>query len=304
MNGISEKKHRKSFFIRLIDIRNLRFCLAAICLFAVCLTTAQAAPPPPAASPCDPNYYDSLRSRAWLEAQREITQNQNLIFKPDSVLEYTCFDLFASEVAADALNMFSENTRWGSILPSTQTDSALENLIGVAMRAYLTSNFSHTFLGGRTTIDYSPQGSITGGVYNCDRMQQVWMQSKCMNFMSNATQDGFFTFAQYQADPEKRALPNPCASIAATWQTNIDRATVDAQTPWTEDNVVTYFNNLDPVSCNNPVPAGVTAATPVETGIWVVRSQTTPTRYNEKVCIAPGCYYVPTGVNTGTCQGP
>ena len=40
-------------------------------------------------SPCDPDYYESLEARAWLEAQREITQNQNLIYKPDSALEYT-----------------------------------------------------------------------------------------------------------------------------------------------------------------------------------------------------------------------
>ena len=42
---------------------------------------------------CDSNYWRQLSSRAWLEAEREIMQNQNLIFKPDSVLQYTCFCL-------------------------------------------------------------------------------------------------------------------------------------------------------------------------------------------------------------------
>ena len=46
-------------------------------------------------SHCDPQIMDLLETRAWLTAQREIVSNQNLIYKPDSTLEYSCFDWLA-----------------------------------------------------------------------------------------------------------------------------------------------------------------------------------------------------------------
>ena len=91
-----------------------------------------------AATPCDPDYYESLEARAWLEAQREITQNQNLIFKPDSVLEYTCFDNHLRELADHADEMFSETTRWGGsvlttpVAQSRHMDNALDLLVSAA----------------------------------------------------------------------------------------------------------------------------------------------------------------------------
>ena len=45
----------------------------------------------PAPTSCDPEYMDALEARAYMEAQREIAQNKNLIFKPDSLLDYPCF---------------------------------------------------------------------------------------------------------------------------------------------------------------------------------------------------------------------
>src|SRR5690349_5990742 len=80
-------------------------------------------------TPCDPEYMDALEARAYLEAQREVAQNQNFILKPDSVLEYTCFDMFLGHFAADhnwgasAANcdqfMFSDSCRWGTVFMQT-----------------------------------------------------------------------------------------------------------------------------------------------------------------------------------------
>lgn len=50
----------------------------------------------PTASPpetCEEDVWDIIKARADMEANREITQNQNLISKPDSVLMLTCFDM-------------------------------------------------------------------------------------------------------------------------------------------------------------------------------------------------------------------
>lgn len=61
---------------------------------------------------CDPEFWDVLTDRAWMEAQREITQNQNLIPRPDSVLEITCFDSFLDELGSYSDSNFPSNPRW------------------------------------------------------------------------------------------------------------------------------------------------------------------------------------------------
>ena len=86
----------------ILDIWTLLFILA-LCFSFINTARAQAI----ASDSCDPNYYDSLASRAWLEAQREITQNQNLIFKPDSVLEYSCFAQNIRQIVNNKDQLFS-----------------------------------------------------------------------------------------------------------------------------------------------------------------------------------------------------
>lgn len=263
--------------------------------FFVCLSTAHVALAGIAASPCDPQYYDSLRSRAWLEAQREITQNQNLIFKPDSVMEYVCFDSIMGVLAQESANMFSTTTRWGSVLPANSMTTALQTLVGSALNTYIAANFSHTFLGGRGTGNYTP-GAITAGTYTCSNMATVWRQAKCIDFISNQTNDGFFTFEHYRDNNDKRFLPTACARVAK-WTNEFNVATVNANTPWTEDDVISYREFLDPANCGDPQYSHE-----VETGVTVKRSKSEPKEYKEKVCLMPGCHYVPTGMNAGTCE--
>jgi hypothetical protein len=253
-----------------------------------------------APSPCDPQYYDSLRSRAWLEAQREITQNQNLIVKPDSVMEYTCFDRFLNILAFEAQNMFSETTRWGTILPNNSMDQALQSLVGAALSTHISSNFNHNFRGGRSTaLNYTPAAisGAPGSSYTCTMMRDVWQESKCVDFAADPNTDSFYTFEHYRDNADKRTRPTPCnnAGLPARWTNEFNMATVNANTPWQEDNVVTYFNLLDPSTCGG-------STLEIETGVVVRRSKQAPTEYEEKVCVPAGCHYVPTGMSTGNCQ--
>lgn len=282
-------------------LKNLLFIAAGV-LFLACGPIPGALAQTPAATPCDPNYYSSLKARAWLEAQREVTQNQNLIYKPDSVLEYTCFDKYLNVLAGNAQNLFSESGRWGSIMPADSMDKALQSVVGAAIQQYITANFesagssSYDLLGGRLSIlggtykntDHPPAAiNITGGPYGCNIMNQVWMAAKCMDFIPNETadKDGFFTFAEYQANPDKRFLPQQCpAMVNNRWQNEINTASVPANTPWTEDNVVTYFGLIHPPNC-------VTSGS-IETGL-IVRSNGPAGEYPEKVCFASGCAYNP-----------
>ena len=273
---------------------------SAIFAFILCFTLGGTALAGVAPSPCDPQYYDSLRSRAWLEAQREITQNQNLIFKPDSVLEYTCFDKHMNILAFEAQNMFSETQRWGTILPTNSMDTALQNLVGTALGTFISANFDHTFLGGRSTTNYTPAGiaGASGASYVCENMRNVWRESKCMDFAQNADTDGFYTFQNYSTTADKRTLPSPCNNngLAGRWTDEIGLATVNDDTPWIEDEIETFADLLDSAECNN-------TTLKIETGITVQRSKAAPTTYLEKVCLPPGCRYVPTGMNAGNCQG-
>lgn len=75
---------------------------ALVCLFTLYAPAAFAAAAVPPT--CDADFWDVLRARAWEEANREITQNQNLIAKPDSVLSYICWDNYM-----DHLARYSEN---------------------------------------------------------------------------------------------------------------------------------------------------------------------------------------------------
>lgn len=262
-------------------------------------------------TPCDPEYMDALEARAWLEAQREISQNQNLIVKPDSVLEYTCFDMFLNEVANDASSMFSETTRWGNIpgLDASSMDTALQNLIYVGFADYLTNNFGHKYLGDRATSDYTPSGSVTGGTYTCNQMATVWEEAKCLNFFDEPTHDGFYDFAWY-ASNDPRSLPTSYAACTsptdgtynyANMQTIafngkettyvLDPENPNNTAPYNVDTLVTFLNFI--------LPRGVAPATscqpPIRTGITVNRRLVAS--YPDAVCPNPGCYYDQT-----TCQ--
>ncbi len=66
--------------------------------------TATALPPT-----CDPEFWDVLKNRAWEGGQREITQNNNLIARPDSVLSLSCFDSSLNHLAWYADRYFPGN---------------------------------------------------------------------------------------------------------------------------------------------------------------------------------------------------
>ena len=254
--------------------------------------TLGAAPPPIADTPCDSLYYQTLSARAWLEAQREITQNQNLILKPDSVLEYTCFDMFLDELAQHAQNMFSETTQFGNPNPDPSMDNALDDLVGDSLRNYVSSNFGYyDMLGGHsagTGITHVPN-TISNGTYTCDMMAQVWTAAKCINFVSDPANDGFYTFVEYRDSVlDKRVLPpSSVCTPSPGWATNIATSTISP--PWTDDPMQTYLDLMDPANCSG--------STAIPTGVEVNRPSVAPNTYDEHVCIIPGCRYDPAATN-------
>lgn len=272
----------------------LRFAFFAVLCVGISFCVSSQGHAQFADSACDPDYYESLESRAWLEAQREITQNQNLIFKPDSVLEYTCFDLQLGVLAEQAEVMFSETDRWGDdVLGSSSPlaehmDEALEGLVLAATSAHLTANFSHPLLGGRSSQTYDPATSLTGVSYACNVMQDIWLEAKCMDFIENTTNDGFYTFADYRDSDDKRFLPSVCSG-STLWEAEIDTANAEGTSPpWETDDVETYLDRLFPTN-----GCGTNPYSRVKTGLVVTKGKATTTEYEEHACIVPGCYWDP-----------
>jgi hypothetical protein len=184
--------------------------------------SAWAKPPEPPAGPttapqtCDPDYWQSMSAKAWMEAEREIIQNKNLIYKPDSVMEYVCFDSFMMHSAKYVGDIFTHTKYFDGqeIIPRGKKDISLEYTLTSAvtdsLKTYLTNNFSHTFFGDRakhmvtSTSDYAPGDASAMGKYACGIMRNVWATAKCENFIDNSEfddNDGFYPFETLKPGP-------------------------------------------------------------------------------------------------------
>lgn len=275
-------------------------------------------------TPCDPQYMDALEARAYLEAQREIAQNQNIIVKPDSVLEYSCFVNFLYDLA-NANPIFSEDGCCDAPdggLGDDSLDNAFAQVIGTSVTNYLFA-FSHTALGGRdlnNTLKRPDTKTVGDFTHDCYRMDEVWKFAKCKNFLEPDTfaNDGFYDFKWYSTnDPRKWPTACPAPAIPPSYldvafNQETDRYT-GAENPWppdgtpyVKDPVTTYFELILPVGHALAPNCG----DPILTGVCVKRNAMNA--YADAVCPNPGCHYVstagsgnsPCGANppVGKCQ--
>ena len=270
-------------------------------------------------TPCDPEYMQALEARAWLEVNREITQNQNLIAKPDSVLEYTCFNRFLDE-AADQHSpnrQFSETQRWGAItgFSDTSTDTALDEIVGFAFRTYIQSNFDHDYLGHRAEgNDYTGYtDNVQSRAYACAEMARVWQLAKCTDFFeysnrgSDPNLDSFMDFGWYRSNDPRNLPPGmectpppgmynqalntafnnsaPQRQANRYFLPNADEVDFNASA-YDVDNVVTHLDFI----LYQGHPSGLAGSCQtVETGITVNRVEIPA--YDDAICPNPGCHY-------------
>ncbi len=273
---------------------------------------------------CDTQVWQTMEARARLETEREIMQNQNLIFKADSILHYTCFDSFAAHAAKNVGVLFTHTTYFNGKLiipwgPQYGMDTAMQNVVLEAMKSYVgqptDGNFAHPFLGGRGYELGLQDPIITdvpsqGADYNCNAMSYVWKAAKCMNFMHTdnfALTDGFYPFINltptqggqavegYEGKNDVREYPEPCSgSTPITGSTWLDmyRLSRNENSFGVGDPLYQYQtplrNNFDDVR-KMVTPAA--CADPVPTGIQVILNVGS-TPYPDGVCTNPGCSYV------------
>lgn len=304
--------------------RVLRLIAALIFCAVACTALAPQARAQPAAPqmPCDPQFMDALEAKAWMEAQREIAQNQNLIFKPDSVLEMTCFDQMVGIMASTGISvLFSEAGCCGGPPDPFALNSSLGSIVQSTLLGYLNSNFNFVvpYLNGRgpgRPNPNAPPNISLGNGYGCSQMMQIWNSARCMHFFNKAADDNFFDFFRYQGwDPRELPAPQgaPPRCIAATQFTQTPNVAFNGRpqnyilnpenpgytdvAPYQEDLVVTHLRRIMPEGWGTP-PIICNQTQPIPTGVCVDRVGIAP--YADAVCPNPGCRYErPSGGGAG-----
>jgi len=243
---------------------------------------------------CDANFMNQIYARAFLESEREVVINNAIILKPDSVLEYSCFDHYAARSATNAGPIFSE----------TNTPTSLDNIINVlvlqSLVEYANENFAHDFLGGAASGDNNSLSSSVAGISGlCDFMFAAYNIAKCDDFALNAPFMSFETIFSLPAliSTDPRTMPVSCPSNHRIMSDIL--ATAKNET-WT-------YSSFDIIDTLLPrMRAGTTttceSSVPIPTGVMVLfeKKDIDPAgnpidvesySYQDKVCTNPGCYF-------------
>jgi hypothetical protein len=237
---------------------------------------------------CDPGYWKSMQARAWTEAEREIEQNQNLIYKADSILEYTCFDKYLQALSANAPNLFSETTAWGAITSPVTPDlgKALNILVAQSL-PFWQANFDHKYLGDRSTLDYKLSNDAKAGsaTYDCKQIFAVWRAAKCQDFdnkdttfgkINTQTYDDLFDMAHYTGGFDARHYASACPP-STDWGAKYPDS-INSSNVYPKETYQVYANYFTSTTCTS---GGIA------TGVKVQRNGVPA--YPEVICVTPGC---------------
>lgn len=278
---------------------------------------------------CSPDYMEALKGQAWAAGQREITQNNNIIARPDSVLALSCFDAWLNHLWYFGESNFPGNPvesggywvggDWAAFVliseGNTLADLMTRLLLGT-LSTYM-NNFPGLMIGNRAKFQtavpaYSaiPSGlasSVSPSFFNgCKRMNNVWTRSKCYDFVtespvykashSGLDHDGFYTFEQYETNGwDFRTEANFCPSMTAIGGYDWPSANILAgPDPGTVRAMDSYIHFLDMVD-------GTVCFSPIKLGVIVVKGDNT---YIDAVCPNPGCHFTaPTSLaGSGSCS--
>lgn len=220
---------------------------------------------------CDTALFTQMTQRAHLLGQMDTSIMENLVYKPDSVLEYTCFNRFMG-VSVNNMSYY-------------MTPFYITDVIQVGVTNYLFANFGHTYMGDRLIA--GPAGTPPPvGTYVCDAMTYVWEGAKCFNFAQTEPQDSMYSPYEFAGATDIRSFVGTCSGPMPN---------VYGDLPVLGDYIATAFP-VTPTDCGQPLPTGLVINQPVGPG------KSRPAQYNEKICPNPSCNYTPTGMDSGTCD--
>lgn len=263
--------------------------LALLLTFAVQTGTAHAQ------QACDPQFMDAIEARGFAEASRENAQNQNLIFKPDGVFEYSCFRDHAPLPQRDPDHLFRE----GSLTFVTTNP----------VQQYTYTNFGDVYLNSRYT---DPDPALAAPPADmCNAIASVWEASRCMNFYNRENLDGLFDLTHYTTN-DPRQLPPELAACPATPYGTMNMA-LDIAYNYNRDvwTMPPYLRDdegyiSDPVDVQAEMyEAGECAdAVEIPTGMMVTDPNAPVPSFREHVCSNPACVYIPSSADAGECSMP
>jgi len=275
-------------------------------------------------SACDGNFMNQIYSHAIMGASREVIMSEQIIHKPDSVLEYTCFDQWVSVTAHHAGPIFSESTFWEDhevctstgdstasagrppscassgdntvspyditidvVFPDTHLDDALRTLLYDNIQTYVDNNFEHTFMGEATTIDNDIDTSGSTGSALGSGSYNCSHMSTVWNIakcVDFGEDDRFRTFEDL-VNTDPRSIPVEC-SPGFTASDVIEQGTNSTKLDSTSPG-----SSTSATSIMDPCPAAGTVAIPVE---WPFRDppsgSTAGTQFsNDLIRVANNC---------------
>lgn len=248
---------------------------------------------PAFAQACDPQFMDAIEARGFAEAARENAQNQNLIYKPDGVFEYSCFRNHISLPQTNARDLFRDTS-----LQFPTTDP---------VERYTNENFGHEYLNGRINDPAVATPAPTGDM--CNAIAAVWDIAHCINFYNREDLEGLFDLTHYTSN-DPRQLPSNLPACAALPYTGVNMALDIAYngntSAWTMGPYARDDENylIDPVDLQLGMYRPGTCGTAIPTGM-VIRNQNAPiTEYIEHTCSNPACVFTPQSYDTGNCTMP
>jgi len=273
---------------------------------------------------CDADFMNQIHARAFLETSREIMTAQLLVPKPDSVLEYSCFDQRVRDIARIAgPDIFSNSNAWvgsaggvygtianpgaaditlGVFMGTGRYETVLNNVVMASLNNFVnTNNFTHTFLGGtQSTADDTIAANIAGAGSTCRHMRNVWQLAKCEDvmppmFFTTFTGIGSSTniITDDIRDVALTGLPACGTNLLVPELLQI--ANNDGGVYAYKEDIVPYLDYM------TTTPSG-TCADPIRTGLQVTQEEfnypvgAPPTLLNRQifedhVCPNPGCFY-------------
>jgi hypothetical protein len=234
----------------------------------------------PAPTTCDPTFMDVLENRAWMEGKREMEIAQRLMLKPDSVLEYSCFNIRLNELQTQSRTIL--NMPRGFIwMPMVGRDvgPGINRLARDSLVNYVDNNFQHSPLGG-----LMPDGGGT----NCSVMNDVWNFLRCAEY----DEGSFITLRQIVTNrTDVRTRPQVCSepNRPVKWQNANNAAFPPPAVPAARggmDATATFLQSLDPDNCDDirPIPTGLIVRD-------IISGSTATSQYPDMVCPAAACFY-------------
>ncbi len=280
---------------------------------------------------CDADFMNQITARAFLESEREVVMGNTILRKPDSVLEYTCFDQQAAVAYGPVAALFSDSEYFADMdvpingglgeifttamddieidvaLGTEYHDTTIETLVLTALGGYIDTNFYHAFLGG-AGIDNSGIGAGDGV---CPVMFEVYYSAQCNNMDRNMS---FLTFEELARLDDPRVYPRICpqkhgitAELVALAEQRLVNGAPAVQVDRADNNeageplgsFLALMNRQLPASCASPpIPTGVTVILEeFESDINGNSQLIGREEFPDAICPNPSC----TSIGGGTC---